>query len=97
MNRQPILTLPPGSSRRFRVYNATNGRFLRLAVDGHHMTLVGTDGGLLSTPVAGLEKLLLAPAKRVDLKSRVGDVELREISNTTDIDNCAVYPNGEIS
>ncbi len=65
--KQPTLTLPPGSSRRFRVYNATNGRFLRLAVDGHHMTLVGTDGGLLSAPLAGLEELLLAPAERVEI------------------------------
>jgi FtsP/CotA-like multicopper oxidase with cupredoxin domain len=65
--KQPTLTLPPGSSRRFRVYNATNGRFLRLTVDGHHMTLVGTDGGLLSSPVTGLEELLLAPAERAEI------------------------------
>jgi FtsP/CotA-like multicopper oxidase with cupredoxin domain len=63
----PTLTLPPGSSRRFRVYNATNGRFLRLSVDGHHMTLVGSDGGLLSAPVMGLEELRLAPAERVEI------------------------------
>ena len=82
--KQPTLTLPPGSSRRFRIYNATNGRFLRLAVDGHHMTLVGTDGGLLSAPVAGLEELLLAPAERaeivIDFRAEAGSFTLNSMA-----------------
>ena len=82
--KQPTLTLPPGSSRRFRVYNATNGRFLRLAVDGHHMTLVGTDGGLLSAPVANLEELLLAPAERaeivIDFRAEAGSFTLNSMA-----------------
>jgi FtsP/CotA-like multicopper oxidase with cupredoxin domain len=65
--KQPILTLAPGSSRRFRLYNATNGRFLRLALDSHSMTLVGTDGGLVSAPIKGLKELLLAPAERAEI------------------------------
>ncbi len=82
--KQPTLTLPPGSSRRFRVYNATNGRYLRLAIDGHYMTLVGTDGGLLSAPVAGLEELLLAPAERaeivIDFQAKSGSFTLNSMS-----------------
>ena len=82
--KRPILTLPPGSSRRFRVYNATNGRFLRLAVDGHHMTLVGTDGGLLAAPVAGLEELLLAPAERaeivIDFRAEAGNFTVNSMA-----------------
>ncbi|MFN0195073.1 MAG: multicopper oxidase family protein [Aestuariivirga sp.] len=78
--KQPVLTLPPGSSRRFRVYNATNGRFLRLAFEGHEMTLVGTDGGLLAAPVKGLKELLLASAERaeivVDFRAEAGRVAL---------------------
>ena len=78
--KQPVLTLPPGSSRRFRIYNATNGRFLRLGLDGHTMTLVGTDGGLIAAPVRGLKELLLAPAERVevviDFQSNPGAVTL---------------------
>jgi FtsP/CotA-like multicopper oxidase with cupredoxin domain len=65
--KQPVLTAPPGASRRFRIYNATNGRFLRLAVEGHQMTQVGTDGGLLESPVRGLTELLLAPAERAEI------------------------------
>jgi len=65
--KQPVLTVAPGSSRRFRLFNATNGRFLRLAIDGHNMTLVGTDGGLVSSPISGLKELLLAPAERAEI------------------------------
>lgn len=66
-SKLPTLTMAPGSSRRFRIYNATNGRFLRLAVEGHQMTLIGTDGGLIAAPVKGLEELLLAPAERAEI------------------------------
>lgn len=65
--KSPVLNVAPGSSRRFRIYNATNGRYLRLSVDGHKMTLVGTDGGYLRSPVPGLEEVLLAPAERVEV------------------------------
>ncbi len=79
-SKQPVLTLPPGSSHRFRIYNATNGHFLRLSLDGHSMTLVGTDGGLITAPIKGFKELLLAPAERaeiiVDFQSKVGPVTL---------------------
>ena len=65
--KRPVLLMAPGSSHRFRIYNATNGRFLRLNLEGHHMTLVGTDGGLLAAPVRNLEEILLAPAERVEI------------------------------
>lgn len=82
--KQPTLTLPPGSSRRFRVYYATNGRFLRLAVDGHTMTLVGSDGGLLAAPVPDLKELLLAPAERaeivIDFQSTAGRFSLNSMA-----------------
>lgn len=80
----PTLTLAPGSSRRFRVYNATNGRFLRLALDGHHMTLVGSDGGLLTAPVKELEELILAPAERaeivIDFQGKAGRFTLNSMA-----------------
>jgi len=78
--KQPVLVVPPGSSRRFRLYNATNGRFLRLSLEGHDMTLVGTDGGLMAAPVKGLKEILLAPAERaeivVDFRAEAGRVAL---------------------
>ena len=64
---QPVLTIKPGQSQRWRILNATNARYLRLALTGHTMTLIGTDGGLLSAPVPGLDEILLAPAERVEV------------------------------
>jgi len=64
---QPVLTINPGQSQRWRILNATNARYLRLALSGHTLTLVGTDGGLLQAPVPGLDDILLAPAERVEV------------------------------
>ena len=64
---QPVLSIDPGQSQRWRILNATNARYLRLALTGHTMTLIGTDGGLLRAPVPGLDEILLAPAERVEL------------------------------
>ena len=64
---RPVLTINPGQSQRWRIVNATNARYLRLALSGHTMTLIGTDGGLLNSPVAGLDEILLAPAERVEV------------------------------
>ncbi len=65
--KEPVLDIVPGSSRRFRLYNASSARFLRLSVQKHTMTLVGTDGGLLGSPQGGLDELLLAPAERAEV------------------------------
>lgn len=65
--RQPTLGIDPGQSQRWRILNASNARYLRLALDQHTFTLIGTDGGLLSAPVPGLSELLLAPAERVEV------------------------------
>ena len=64
---QPVLTINPGQCQRWRVLNATNARYLRLALTGHTLTLIGTDGGLLGSPVPGLDEILLAPAERVEV------------------------------
>jgi len=64
---RPVLTINPGQSQRWRILNATNARYLRLALTGHTVTLIGTDGGLLRSPVPGLDEILLAPAERVEV------------------------------
>jgi bilirubin oxidase len=65
--QNPVLTVAPGSTCRFRLFNATNARFLRLAFEDHEMTLIGTDGGYVETPVLGLREVLLSPAERADV------------------------------
>jgi bilirubin oxidase len=63
--KNPALSVALGTKRRFRLYNATNARFLRLSFEGS-MKVVGTDGGLLAAPVT-VEGILLGPAERVEL------------------------------
>jgi bilirubin oxidase len=65
--QNPVLTVAPGATCRFRLYNATNARYLRLAFEDHEMTLIGTDGGYVETPVLGLREVLLSPAERADV------------------------------
>jgi spore coat protein A, manganese oxidase len=52
---------------RFRVLNASNGRFLHLALSNEQsFHQIGSDQGLLAAPVS-LERTLLAPGERADL------------------------------
>ena len=61
---------------RLRLLNASASRFYRLAVEGHSMHIIATDGGSLAVPQQ-VEELLLAPGERRDvllLGSRAGGV-----------------------
>src|ERR1700683_3005198 len=71
----PFLNVEP-RKHRFRVLNASNGRFLHLSLsNGQNLHQIGTDQGLLPAPVA-LDRSLLAPGERsdliVDLTGRTG-------------------------
>lgn len=62
----PYLEVAPGLYR-FRILNGSNARILDLALaDGHKLTVIGTDGGLLDKPY-DVSYTYLAPAERVDL------------------------------
>ncbi|MEA3172208.1 MAG: hypothetical protein QOI97_5156 [Pseudomonas sp.] len=65
--RQPVLPFASGGRERWRIWNACSARYLQLALPGSTLTLVGTDGGLLETPQAGLSEYLLAPGQRIEL------------------------------
>jgi bilirubin oxidase len=65
--RRPVLAAAPGATHRVRLFNATNARYLRLAFDDMAMTLIGSDGGLLAAPIAGVTELLLAPGERAEV------------------------------
>jgi len=78
---RPVLTTAPGATHRLRLFNATNARYLRLAFDGTAMTLIGTDGGLLAAPIAGVTEVLLAPGERVEAVVRfAADSVLRALA-----------------
>jgi suppressor of ftsI len=65
--RLPLHTVRPGTTQRWRILNATSARYFRVALEGHTLTLVGTDGGLLAAPVPELSEILLAPAQRIEV------------------------------
>ena len=65
--KNPLLVVPAGTRRRFRLFNATNARFLHLSFGDAPMIIIGSDGGLLETPVLGIKSILLAPAERMEV------------------------------
>ncbi|MFO1303136.1 MAG: multicopper oxidase family protein [Burkholderiales bacterium] len=65
--RLPVHAVAPGATQRWRILNATSSRHFRLALEGHALTLVGTDGGLLGAPVGPLTEILVGPAQRVEV------------------------------
>lgn len=66
---QPVDTIAPGATERWRVVDATNGRYLRLVLDGGQMWVVALDGCFLAKPVA-VGELLLAPGQRAEMVVR---------------------------
>jgi FtsP/CotA-like multicopper oxidase with cupredoxin domain len=65
----PTLSIRSGEVQRWRVLNASAGRYYRLAIAGHTFLHVGSDGGLFEYPVER-EEILLASAERVELLVR---------------------------
>ncbi|HSJ32560.1 MAG TPA: multicopper oxidase family protein, partial [Longimicrobiales bacterium] len=65
----PELTVRSGEVQRWRVVNASAARIYRLALEGHTLLHVGSDGGLFEHPVE-VEEILLAPGERVELLVR---------------------------
>lgn len=60
-------TLRPGKGLlRLRLLNASNARYYRLALEGHELVLIATDGGFLTKPVE-TEEILLAPGERAEV------------------------------
>ncbi|MDK2124201.1 multicopper oxidase family protein [Parachitinimonas caeni] len=63
---RPAVAMAPGSLNRIRIWNACSARYLRLALPGARLFVVGTDGGLIAAPYE-VREWLLAPAQRVEL------------------------------
>ncbi len=62
----PTWTIPQGGLVRLRILNGSRARFYRLALQGHPLYLIATDGRALAKPVE-LQELLLAPAQRAEV------------------------------
>jgi spore coat protein A len=62
----PYLEVEPRKYR-FRLLNAANGRFFHLSLsDGQKFSQIGSDQGLMASPVA-LDSFVIAPGERFDL------------------------------
>ena len=78
----PKLVAAAGALERWRVLNASPSRYYRIAVEGHTLHQIGTDGGRLDAPVEHAE-LLVAPGERAELllnPNRAGDYLVRALS-----------------
>ncbi len=62
----PRLTIKKGQVQRWRIVNASQARFYKIALDNHSLQLIGTDGGLLDKPYQ-VPYIILSPAERVDV------------------------------
>jgi FtsP/CotA-like multicopper oxidase with cupredoxin domain len=80
----PTVSVTAGTRERWRLTNASNGRYYQLSLAGHVFTVIGSDGGLLQEPYAA-DSLLLAPADRLDvvleINGDVGDMLALETSH----------------
>lgn len=62
----PIAPMQRGGLHRFRFVNAANARYFRLALPGHRLVQIGSDGGLL-TAAREVDEVLLVPGERADV------------------------------
>ncbi|HET7711805.1 MAG TPA: multicopper oxidase family protein, partial [Thermoanaerobaculia bacterium] len=63
---EPMLEIAAGQIERWRIINSSSARYVRLSLGGAKFRIIGTDGGLIETPVEATEVLLPA-ADRVDI------------------------------
>jgi suppressor of ftsI len=99
--RLPVHMVRPGATQRWRILNATSARYLRLSLDGHTLTLAGTDGGLLASPIGGLAEILVAPAQRVEVivtasTSPNARFTLRALRHVSDAMGMGTYANEDL-
>jgi FtsP/CotA-like multicopper oxidase with cupredoxin domain len=65
----PTVRIRSGEVQRWRVINASGARVYRLAIPGHRLLHVGSDGGLFEHPVE-VDEIVLANGERAELLVR---------------------------
>jgi FtsP/CotA-like multicopper oxidase with cupredoxin domain len=60
------LEMNAGQIERWRIINSSSARYFRLYFEGRPFKIIGTDGGLIQTPVIATEALL-TPGERLDI------------------------------
>lgn len=62
----PMLELKSGGMERWRIVNASGGRYFNLSMADHMMTMIGSDGGMLESAV-DMHQIGLASGERADV------------------------------
>lgn len=63
---RPSMSVAAGTRERWRFVNAANGRYFNLELPGHAFTVIGWDGGPISSPYE-TPTLLIAPGERYEV------------------------------
>lgn len=74
INGQYQPTIHIQNQQRIRIWNITSARYLRLKIAGVKWVVLGTEGGLLESPLPPQDELFLAPAERMEVMV-VGDTQ----------------------
>lgn len=68
----PAVAMRPGQTQRWRLLNASANAYFNLALDGHTLHQIATDGNPLPAPQS-LDQVLLGPAERAEVLVQGGD------------------------
>jgi FtsP/CotA-like multicopper oxidase with cupredoxin domain len=63
---QPVLSIAPGETQRWRILNASTFVFMHLALDGYQLHQIASDGNPLRE-VWSRDRILLSPGERVEV------------------------------
>ncbi|HET6722412.1 MAG TPA: multicopper oxidase family protein [Chitinophagaceae bacterium] len=62
----PVIDVYCGQRERWRFINSSSARYFYLYMGGRPFQIIGTDGGLLESPIT-VNKILLTPGERIDV------------------------------
>ena len=62
----PVINMNAGQTERWRFINASSARYVRLSLGGKTFRIIGTDGGLIESPV-DVTEVMLIPGERIDI------------------------------
>jgi len=62
----PTIDVYAGQRERWRFINSSSARYFYLYIGGKPFQIIGTDGGLLESPIS-VNKILLTPGERIDV------------------------------
>ena len=69
---QPVMSIAPGETQRWRILNASSSTFMNLELEGHTLHQIASDGNALNAPWAR-ETILLSPGERADILVQGGE------------------------